>query len=143
MNDARNGELVAAHYGPGDLFSVNNATAAHVPGLFRRNERLNLHFATAHGPVALILVGALNVGTINTIWTGDIRPRRHGVAEAFNLNELQSDRQFEKGATLGWFNMGSTVILIAPPGASDNFEAIKAGQTLTMGETIGRFQDGA
>ncbi|MGI9237797.1 MAG: archaetidylserine decarboxylase, partial [Woeseiaceae bacterium] len=63
-------ELVAASYVPGDLFSVNDATAAQVAGLYRRNERLVMHFRTARGPAVLIFVGALNVGSISTPWSG-------------------------------------------------------------------------
>lgn len=137
------GELSALRYIPGTLFSVNDATVRHLPQLFARNERLACHLKTPCGPMIMLFVGALNVGTINTTWTGDIRPRRHGVVEAFNLNDLPGDLQFEKGATLGWFNMGSTVVVITPPGTSDNFETISAGQTLLMGEKIGRFQTSA
>jgi phosphatidylserine decarboxylase len=119
---------------------VNDATVRHRPRLFARNERVACHIETDAGPMIILFVGALNVGTINTIWTGDIRPRRQGVVEAINLNETQSERQFDKGDTLGWFNMGSTVVLVAPPGMGKPFEAILAGQTLRMGETIGRIQ---
>lgn len=137
------GELSAIRYIPGTLFSVNEATVRQLPQLFARNERVACHVKTEFGPMIILFVGALNVGTINTIWTGDIRPRRHGVVEAFNINKLHGDRRFGKGATIGWFNMGSTVILIAPPETSDDFDTISAGQTLTMGEPIGRFHGGA
>lgn len=137
------GMLQAIRYIPGTLFSVNEATVRHLPQLFARNERVACHIETDHGPMIVLFVGALNVGTINTIWTGDIAPRRHGVVEAFNLNEIGGDRQFGKGDTLGWFNMGSTVILIVPPETSDNFATIEPGQTLRMGEPIGWLQGGA
>jgi phosphatidylserine decarboxylase len=129
------GELVAAHYVPGDLFSVNNATAAHVPGLFRRNERLNLHFATAHGPVALILVGALNVGSISTPWTGEIRPRSSGVVESLDLTTFACD--VRKGDLLGWFNMGSTVIVLLPKDTCTWLVGFDSGAMTRMGEAIG------
>jgi len=134
------GELTAVRYIPGTLFSVNDATVRHLPQLFARNERIACHVKTEFGPMILLFVGALHVGTINTIWTGDVRPRRNGVVEAFNLNDVRGDLQFDKGETIGWFNMGSTVILIAPPGTTDNFESITAGQTLSMGDSIGRFK---
>ncbi|MDH3440149.1 MAG: archaetidylserine decarboxylase [Gammaproteobacteria bacterium] len=136
------GELTAVRYIPGTLFSVNDSTVRHLPQLFARNERITCQVKTGFGPMIVLFVGALNVGTINTIWTGDIRPRRNGVVEAFNLNDVRSGLQFDKGETIGWFNMGSTVILIAPPGTTDNFETITAGQTLRMGDRIGRFQSG-
>ncbi len=129
------GELVAAHYVPGDLFSVNEATVARVPGLFRRNERLNLHFRTAFGPAALIMVGALNVGSISTPWTGEIRPRKRGVVEPLDIGSAPCN--LDKGALLGWFNMGSTVILLLPEGAAEWHDALVPGLPVRMGEAIG------
>ena len=129
------GELVAAHYVPGDLFSVNEATVARVHGLFRRNERLNLHFKTAHGPAALIFVGALNVGSISTPWTGEIRPRKRGVVETLDIGAAQ--RELRKGDLLGWFNMGSTVILMLPEGAAEWQDTLLPGTRVKMGEAIG------
>jgi len=136
------GKLEAARYVPGALFSVNDATVRNLPGLFARNERLVCHISTAAGPMILILVGALNVGTINSRWTGDIRPRKTGVVEQFDLDLLKGSLEFDKGDTLGWFNMGSTVILLVPPGASDDFSGLEAGATLRTGETIGRMTSG-
>jgi phosphatidylserine decarboxylase len=129
------GELVAAHYVPGDLFSVNEATVALVPGLFRRNERVNLHFKTAHGPAALIFVGALNVGSISTPWTGEIRPRKRGVVETLDIST--APRDLGKGDLLGWFNMGSTVILLLPEGFAKWHDTLLPGSNVRMGESIG------
>ncbi len=128
-------ELVAAHYVPGDLFSVNAATASLIPGLFSRNERLNLSFHTANGPAMLIFVGALNVGSITTPWTGEIRPRKRGVVETLSLND--EPRDLKKGDLLGWFNMGSTVILLLPDGVAEWDDKLVANSTLRMGERIG------
>ena len=132
------GKLKAARYVPGALYSVNDATVSNLPGLFARNERLVCHFGTAAGPMIMIFVGALNVGTINCRWTGDIRPRNSGVVEQFDLGSLNAELEFDKGDTLGWFNMGSTVILLMPPGASDHFAGLQTGMALRTGETIGR-----
>ena len=129
------GELVAAHYVPGDLFSVNEATVTRVHGLFRRNERLNLHFKTANGPAALIFVGALNVGSISTPWTGEIRPRKRGVVETLDIGAAK--RELRKGDLLGWFNMGSTVILLLPEGAAEWHDTLLPGARVKMGEAIG------
>lgn len=136
------GELVAARYVPGTLFSVNAATVRNLPQLFARNERLVCHLQTANGPMVLIFVGALNVGTINTRWTGDLRPGKHGVVEQIDLPGAVADTRLQKGATMGWFNMGSTVILLLPPGASNSFAAIDAGQTVRMGQAIGQITAG-
>jgi phosphatidylserine decarboxylase len=129
------GELVAAHYVPGDLFSVNSKTAAHVPGLFSRNERLNLHFQTAFGPMVVVLVGALNVGSISTPWSGEVRPRKSGVVERIDVSA--APQQVRKGDLLGWFNMGSTVIVLLPPDSCTWHDSFKAGVRTVMGEAIG------
>ena len=132
------GELLAAHYVPGDLFSVNNATARFLPGLFRRNERLNLHFRTPHGPMAVIFVGALNVGSITTPWTGEIRPQRSGVVETKDISS--HPRDVRKGDLLGWFNMGSTVILLLPENRCEWESGFQHGTVTRMGESIGKLQ---
>jgi len=129
------GDIVAARYVPGDLFSVNNATVANVPGLFRRNERLVLHFATASGPAVVILVGALNVGSISTPWSGEVRPRRHGTVEIVDLDD--GPRAIKKGDLLGWFNMGSTVIVLLPKSTCDWNSKLRPGVAIKMGEAIG------
>jgi len=129
------GELLSASYVPGDLFSVNVATATHIRGLFRRNERLILNFHTACGPASLIFVGALNVGSISTPWSGELRPRHNGAIEAIKLDG--AGRHVNKGDLLGWFNMGSTVILLLPAGQCAWHELLVAGKTVRMGETIG------
>lgn len=130
------GRLAAARYVPGDLFSVNDATAAHVPNLFARNERLILHFVTDPGPVALILIGALNVGSIATPWTSEIRPRRRGVVDVIDLEESGRDRHVAKGDLTGWFNMGSTVVLLLPPGACELDPALANGSRVVTGRPI-------
>jgi len=134
------GKIVAARYIPGDLFSVNTATAANVPGLFRRNERLVLHVESAHGPYALVFVGALNVGSISTPWSGEIRPRKTGVVERIDLGN--GPDAVRKGDLLGWFNMGSTVILLLPAGAGSWKAGLDPTSTVRMGESIGAVQPG-
>ena len=129
------GAIAACHYVPGDLFSVNTATAAAVKGLFRRNERLVLHFDSPDGPWSLVFVGALNVGSISTPWTGEVRPRKSGVVEALEVGA--GPGEVRKGDLLGWFNMGSTVILLLPEHRGQWVESLVAGQTLRMGERIG------
>lgn len=133
------GKLVAARYVPGDLFSVNEATVSRVRGLFRRNERLIMHFKTATGPAVLIFVGALNVGSISTPWTGEIRPRSAGVVDALDLSG--HDTTVRRGELLGWFNMGSTVILLLPDGVGEWDDALGPGDTVRMGEAIGTLVD--
>ena len=129
------GKLESASYVPGDLFSVNQATAANISGLFRRNERLILNFRTATGPLAVIFVGALNVGSISTPWSGEIRPRHSGIVETIDLGPDKIS--VAKGDLLGWFNMGSTVILLLPEGSCDWHELLVADATVQMGTSIG------
>ncbi|MGI9270682.1 MAG: archaetidylserine decarboxylase [Woeseiaceae bacterium] len=133
------GTLVSASYVPGDLFSVNAATAAYVSGLFRRNERLVLNFETTRGPAAIVLVGALNVGSITTPWSGEIRPRSKGVVETVDLGPTPVS--VNKGDLLGWFNMGSTVILLLPDGRCQWNGSLVAGATVRMGAPIGTSSD--
>jgi phosphatidylserine decarboxylase len=132
------GELHAARFVPGKLFSVNQTTVSHLGGLFIRNERLVFHFRSPDGPYALIFVGALHVGSITTPWTGVIRPRRGNVVEEIDLDRAGERRNVSKGDLLGWFNMGSTAILLLPPGLSEWRSGLEAGSTVRMGESIGR-----
>ena len=131
------GELVAARYVPGDLFSVNEATVSYLPNLFTRNERLICHLETGNGPVVLILVGALNVGSINTRWSGDLRPRKKGVVDDIDIATKGKSTQLKKGDLIGWFNMGSTVIVLLPPGSSSELSTLKTGSGVRMGQAIG------
>jgi phosphatidylserine decarboxylase len=130
------GKLVGAWYVPGRLFSVNGTTAALVPGLFARNERVILEFAGERGPHAIVLVGALFVGSMATVWHGDIEPGRAGGVVPLPLPAAQA--WLEAGAELGRFNMGSTVILLLPQGAARWDDSMVESQPLRLGERIGR-----
>ena len=97
---------------PGDLFSVNPLTAAHVPGLFARNERVVCCFEAAFGPFVLVLVGATIVGSMATVWHGVVNPPRPG-----NVREWRYDGRevrLERGQEMGRFLLGSTVVLLFP-----------------------------
>lgn len=128
------GTLTGAWYVPGRLFSVNDATARHVPGLFARNERLVLRFDADEGPHLLVMVGALFVGSMGTVWHGDIAPRRARGSVALPVPAAAS---LPRGAELGRFNMGSTVILLLPPGAARWDPSLAAGSVLRVGQPIG------
>src|SRR5262245_52124773 len=131
------GELRESFYVPGRLFSVNRTTARLVPGLFSRNERVVCGFDSGGMPWALILVGALNVGSMATVWHGDVTPRKHREVTALPVTDVLAPPALDKGAEMGRFNMGSTVILLFPPGASGWQPSLAAGQVLRMGERIG------
>jgi phosphatidylserine decarboxylase len=131
------GELRESCYVPGRLFSVNRTTAQLVPGLFSRNERVFCGFDAGGMPFGVILVGALNVGSMATVWHGDVTPRKHREVTPLPVTDVLSSTALPKGAEMARFNMGSTVILLFPPGAADWTDTLKAGRTLRMGERIG------
>jgi phosphatidylserine decarboxylase len=129
------GKLERMIYVPGDLFSVNQTTADNVPRLFARNERLVCIFSTDCGPVAVILVGAMIVAAIETVWAGQIAP---AIAHDKVRNEAASAPvQLDKGAEMGRFKLGSTVVLLFGKDAVTWSEALTAGNTVRMGQQIG------
>lgn len=131
------GRLQSMHYVPGKLFSVNAATVARLPSLFVQNERLVCHIDTSSGPAILVFVGAMNVGSISTPWTDEIRPKKSGIVESIDLAASPLSRSFKKGDQLGWFNMGSTVVLLTPPGKSEGLKDLAHGQLVSVGQQIG------
>ncbi len=130
------GRLRSMHYAPGERWAVNERTAGAIPGLFAVNERLCCHFDAAWGPFALVLVGALNVASISTVWAGEVLPRRPRETCHWHYGE-RSATTIMRGAEVGRFNLGSTVILLLPPGSGHFDPALRAGQPLLMGQTVG------
>ena len=106
------GRLKRMIYIPGDLFSVNPLTARHVPGLFARNERVVCEFECAHGPMVMVLVGATIVGSMATVWHGLVNPPRTREPREWRYDG--QDIVLAKGAEMGRFLLGSTVILLFP-----------------------------
>jgi phosphatidylserine decarboxylase len=133
------GRLSAAWHVPGRLFSVNQATAASVPGLFARNERVVCAFESDRGPFVVILVGALFVGSMSTVWHREVTPSRARRGARALTPISDSDLALPRGAELGRFNMGSTVILLLPPGAAHWDQSLASGATLRVGQGLGRF----
>ena len=128
------GELKETVYVPGRLFSVNAVTARHVPALFARNERVLTLFDTgAIGQFAMVLVGALNVGSMATVWAGDITPAARRVVTRIP----GPPTTLEKGAELGRFNMGSTVILLFEPNRARWHREVHAGSVVRLGQSLG------
>ena len=127
------GQLKETVYVPGRLFSVNAATAQHVPGLFARNERVLTLFDSDAGQFALLLVGALNVGSIATVWAGDITPAARRMVSPVTSPATT----LEKGAELGRFNMGSTVILLFEPNRVRWHPYVHAGSAVRLGQSLG------
>ncbi|MDH4273505.1 MAG: archaetidylserine decarboxylase [Gammaproteobacteria bacterium] len=120
-------------YVPGRLFSVNDATTRLVPGLFARNERLVCLFNTEFGPMALVMVGAIFVSSMETVFEGVITPTREHAIRYWSYEE--SPHIFYKGQELGRFNMGSTVILLFGKGVEWN-PALTAGMPIKMGQLL-------
>lgn len=129
------GGLISTTFVPGRLFSVNAVTAASVSRLFARNERVTCVFETQLGLMAVILVGALFVGSMSTVWAGDIVRQRR--PQPSRLAAPRSTVFLRRGAELGRFNMGSTVIVLFEPGRVRWNPALQAGATVQMGAAIG------
>jgi phosphatidylserine decarboxylase len=134
----RSATLQAAWYVPGQLFSVNAATASQVPGLFARNERLVCVFSEGTLSFALVLVGALFVGSMATVWHGDVTPRAPRSRTDLPLDFTRAPLRLEKGAEVARFNMGSTVILLLPPGRSEWLSPLAAGAPIRVGQALAR-----
>ena len=126
------GVLRKTRYIPGKRYSVNARTAAVVPGLFCRNERVACWFETAAGPMAIVLVGALNVSSISTAWLGEIAS---GTARVWE-DAGRSGREFERGTEIGRFNLGSTVVFVLPPGKAKWRPDLAPGQAVSMGQAL-------
>lgn len=137
------GSLKKMLHVPGRLFSVNDTTTRQVPRLFARNERVISLFETELGPMAVILVGAIFVSSIETVWAGAITPVARQVCTWNYPPEIPTEPVFlEKGKEMGRFNMGSTVILLFGKDAMDWMEELTPGQTVYVGEQIGSTQAG-
>nr|VFK32777.1 MAG: phosphatidylserine decarboxylase [Candidatus Kentron sp. MB]VFK76541.1 MAG: phosphatidylserine decarboxylase [Candidatus Kentron sp. MB] len=130
--------LRGMRYIPGRLFSVNAATTRVIPRLFMRNERVIMVFDTATGPLALVMVGAIFVGGIETVWAGPITPSHGQSTSIWRYDESRHpELTFQQGQEIARFNMGSTVILLSPPGSVDWAPSLQAGAPLRMGAPIG------
>jgi phosphatidylserine decarboxylase len=126
--DAR---LLRTRYIPGARFSVSRATAAAIPRLFCRNERVVCWFETHRGPMAVVFVGALNVSSISTFAHGEVAsgaPRHWHEQEPLPVG---------RGGEIGRFNMGSTVILLFGPQVA-MLEPITSGATMRLGQRLGQ-----
>ncbi|MGO1461381.1 MAG: archaetidylserine decarboxylase [Marinobacter sp.] len=130
------GTLREMVYVPGKLFSVNPTTAENVPNLFARNERVVCIFDTAAGPMALVLVGAMIVGSVETTWAGVVAPGNGGVTAV--SYEGESAISFAKGEEMGRFRLGSTVVMVMPQGSVRWNADQVAGKQVRLGEAFGQ-----
>jgi len=130
------GTLTEMIHIPGRLFSVNGATANSVPGLFARNERVACLFDTELGPMALILVGAIFVSSVETTWHGVVTPPSIESVRSWTYKE--NAPVIEKGEEMGRFNMGSTIIVLFGKDKIKWEQEFKAGKKVQLGEMIAR-----
>jgi phosphatidylserine decarboxylase len=133
------GRLVEMLHVPGRLFSVNALTARNIPRLFARNERVVCIFETPLGRMALVAVGAIFVGSIETIWAGEITPPAGKRIRRWRYGpgETAGEVSLRKGDELGRFNMGSTVVMLTEPGTVDWRDYLQPENKMRMGMRIG------
>jgi len=132
------GKLTDMVYVPGRLFSVAPHTVKTVPRLFARNERLVCKFETDHGPMIMILVGAVNVSAIDTVWSGAVTPPSKN--KIIHTRYENVDIRLKKAAEMGRFNLGSTVILLMNDKVSLD-ESIKHDAAVKLGQKLAVYTD--
>jgi len=128
------GELTRMVHVPGDLFSVNPTTARGVPGLFARNERVVCFFESAQGPFVLVLVGATIVGSMATVWHGQVNPPRTGTLRQWDYAPGQV--RLQQGEEMGRFLLGSTVVMLFPHGPLQFNPQWAPARPIQLGEAI-------
>ena len=135
------GRLREMIYVPGQLFSVNDATVREVPNLFARNERLVALFDTPAGPMAMILVGAMIVASIETVWAGQIAPPPRTIKRTSYLPKESTPVVLAKGDEMGRFKLGSTVILLFGDNAINWDQTYGPGSATRLGEPLAELVD--
>lgn len=126
------GKLEQMIFIPGDLFSVNPLTAQNVPNLFARNERAVAIFSTAIGPMAMVLVGATIVGSIETVWEGTLTAQKNKDLQYWDYQD--QDIVLEKGAEMGRFKLGSTIVALFPKDTIEFSEDLAPSSVTRLGE---------
>ena len=129
------GKLLRMIHVPGDLFSVNPTTARGVPGLFARNERVVCEFETHQGPMVLVLVGATIVGSMATVWHGQVNPPRPGMVREWRYDT--QDVRLDRGEEMGRFLLGSTVVMLFPENSIQFASDWVSTRPIKMGEVMG------
>ncbi len=135
------GRLTQMIHVPGELFSVNPATARGVPGLFARNERVVCVFESEFGPFVMVLVGATIVGSMATVWHGVVNPPRR--PDIVKRGYAEGEVVLEKGAEMGRFLLGSTVVMLFPQDVLRFGSDWAPGGPVRMGEPMARAKSGA
>lgn len=133
------GTLREMIYVPGKLFSVQNATVERIPNLFARNERVVTIFETECGPMALVLVGAINVASIHTVWHGEVAPNKGHDIHPWRYPNAKTDAvTLQRGDEVGHFQLGSTAIVLFPKNTIQWLPNIGAGCAVKFGEAIAK-----
>lgn len=129
------GKLTAMRYVPGQLFSVSLRTVETVPELFARNERLVITFETEFGPMVMVLIGAIFVGSMETVWSGQVTPPYGKSIQQWTYQDEQAI-SLQKGEEMGRFNMGSTVVMLFGDQAQDMKEKMSEGDFVRKGQAL-------
>ena len=130
------GRLRETVHVPGRLFSVGPDAVRNVPRLFARNERLVCHFDTDFGPMAMVMVGALLVSGVETVWSGVEIPR---YGDAITVKDFRgADIALDRFDEMARFNYGSTVIVLLPPGVTELTPELDAEIAVRLGEPLAR-----
>jgi len=132
------GKLLRMIHVPGRLFSVAPYNVRQLPNLFARNERVVNLFETSHGTMAVVMVGAMLVSSMETVWSGVVTPPRGKKITRGDWS--RRNIQLARGGEMGRFNMGSTVILLMPPGAISSMEHYEPGDDVVMGQNLARLR---
>jgi phosphatidylserine decarboxylase len=127
------GGLLEMTYVPGSLFAVNQATTCQIPAIFAKNERVLCTFQTTHGKMAVILVGAMLVASINTAWAGKVTPNKNKSMKSSSYEGIK----LRKGEEMGYFCMGSTVIVLFEPQKARWETSLAPNQSVKYGQKIG------
>ena len=128
------GRLRETVHVPGRLFSVGPAAVAHVPRLFARNERLVCHFDTDFGPMAVVMVGALLVSGVETVWSGEEIP---AYGSAITVKDYRGESiELDRFEEMARFNYGSTVVVLLPAGVATLAPGLAAETAVRLGQRL-------
>jgi phosphatidylserine decarboxylase len=130
------GKITGYHYIPGRLHPVNEIGVLHVPGLFTKNERLTTYIDSEFGEIALVKVGAFIVGSVQIAYEDNVHSKHRGQEL---VHSMETHAQYKKGEELGFFEFGSTVILLFEESTVELSSELKEGTTVKMGERLGTF----
>lgn len=133
------GRLLKSIYIPGRLFSVSPKVIEKIPTVFTRNERLVCLFETEQGMMTVIFIGAMLVAGIQTAWHGQVAPRKHQQIEIIDHTHASKPLFYQKGDELGYFEFGSSIILLSDHLDFQFDASLRFAQAIQMGQSLGQF----